>query len=142
MFDQYRLQNVATLTDNWVSEWVTDSMEVVIRWVGSEIEMTVPVSQFRPSDAAPELKPYHGLDGQWLAAESLPFALRGGTSDVHVVTNSYSEKLNFLVRDSDFPVHNANLRSSELVQIVLAAVQPFYEQSQVIYPGIVYSNLS
>ncbi|CZR56777.1 uncharacterized protein PAC_06666 [Phialocephala subalpina] len=140
MFDQYRLQNVATLTDNWVSEWVTDSMEVVIRWVGSEIEMTVPVSQFRPSDAAPELKLYHGLDGQWLAAESLPFALRRGTSDVHVVTNSYSEKLNFLVRDSDFPVHNANLRSSELVQIVLAAVQPFYEQSQD-HPLIRYSLL-
>lgn len=117
-------------------------MDVVIRWGGSDIEMTVPVSQFRQSDAAPATKLFHGPDGQWLAAESLPFALRRGTSDIHVVTNNYSEKLNFLVRDSDFPVHNANHQSSELVRITLAAVQPFYEQSQGRYPAPYCRNLS
>lgn len=130
LFDEYSLQSVAALTDDWVSEWVTDSTDAVISW-GSEIEMTVPVSRFAPSGTGAALNLFHGRNGQSLAVESLPFALRRGTSDVHVVANSYSEKLNDLVHDSDFPSHYANHRSSELVRIVLAIVQSFYEQSQV-----------
>ncbi|KAF8861223.1 hypothetical protein BDZ45DRAFT_282132 [Acephala macrosclerotiorum] len=129
LFDQYNLRGVTALTDDWVSEWVSDSTDAVTSW-GSEVEMTVPVSQFVPSGAGATPNLFHGSNGQSLAAESLPFALRRGTSDVYVVANSYSEKLNTLVQDSNFPSYNANHRSSELVRIVLAAVQPFYEQSQ------------